>query len=199
MKILIINSPSCLIFFFLGIYTLLIFYSVTVHSYPWLSNKDQKLHERAIKVVHGAWQDVVTVKCCMEEWSMYICKSCHNITPHTQHWRLTEGRFSTTLHFQTLDGCGEKDSGLHTFLRWFIFIFTHAARHHRSLQRLVSVWERCLHCFRYVWNDANISGMICKVLKMTQGYTILEKKTDIAIYIAIWKKTNTGIFSRWLE
>ncbi len=149
-------------FFFRNIHSSHILFSDS-SQLPWLSNKDQKLHERAIKVVHGAWRDVVTMKCCcMEEWSMYICKSCHNITPHTQRWRLTEGRFSTTLHFQTLDGCGEKDSGLHTFLHWFIFIFTHAARHHRSLQRLVSVWERCLHCFRYVWNDANISAWFAK-------------------------------------
>lgn len=30
------------------------FYSVTVHSYPSMSNKERKLHERAIKLIHGA-------------------------------------------------------------------------------------------------------------------------------------------------
>ncbi len=73
-----------------------------------------------------------------------------------------------------------------------LFSFLHTLYVTTEVYRLVAVWERCLHGFRYVWNDANISGMICNALKMTQGYMILEKN-EIAMFdfSAIWKKYRT--------
>lgn len=130
-------------------------HSVTVHRYLWLSNKNQKLHERAIQVflepdrTWSLWSAVV--------WKSGACTSVRAvITSHRTH---NAGRFSTMLHFQTLDGCREKDGGLHTFLHWFIFIFTHAVRHHRSLPTRgcmgkMSTWFQIrLEWCKYLWYD----------------------------------------------
>ncbi len=171
MNIRIINSPS----------SLLIFKEHTLFS-CFIRDSSQiplavKPEPDCYRSIPGAWQDGSL-------WSVVVWKSgaCTSvravITSHRTH---SAGRFSTTLHFQTLDGCREKDSGLRTFLHWFIFIFTHAVRHHRSVQtrgcmgKMSTRFQVRLEWCKYLWHD-----MQC--FKDDAGLHDIGKKS------AIWKK-----------